>query len=218
MRPSRMNEASGPSMRRQRREWRRTPRFQRERRGFGWSIPTATRYSSGKPRKQSALDPPVRIDAPSHRAGLDIAVSWPTPKGATAARVAIARDAVFREAMREEDQRVEMHKLLHARQFSSRRPPRRNLAHTAIAQALPTVLLVALNQPLEMPTRHASGSPASSPVSRPLQQRPSAFSNFSANTSHSTLVRRIAPSRTGGEHGGQLTRYERRTTDASLAR
>ena len=54
-----------------------------------------------------------------------------------------------------------------------------------------------------------SSSPASSAVSRRLRWRSNASSNRSTKTSHNALVRRIAPSRTGGELGGQLTRYER---------
>ena len=37
-------------------------------------------------------------------------------------------------------------------------------------------------------------------------------------TYHNALARRIAPSRTGGELGGQLMRCEKRITDASPTR
>jgi hypothetical protein len=63
-----------------------------------------------------------------------------------------------------------------------------------------------------------SSSPASSAVSRRFRWRSNASSNRSTKTSHNALVRRIAPSRTGSEHGGQLMRYKRRTTDASPTR
>ena len=103
----------------------------------------------------------------------------------------------------------------HPRQFRLWSPTRRSLAKPPIMQSLRTILVILDHQPAEMSARHAKQLASLLRRQPPL---PMALQRL-FKPKHENLpyapVRRIAPSRTGSEHGGQLTRYERRTTDAS---
>ena len=103
--------------------------------------------------------------------------------------------------------------LPHAIQLAHRSPSRRHLADPPIAKTLDPFIRKANTQSTELPARH----PQQLACLLRRQARPPVWRNASSKrltkTSHSARVRRIDPSRTGGELGGQLTRYKRRTND-----